>query len=111
MEANKIDLIIFYNMSHNQLKLLQLPINSTNGYSAMVVCTFLSAPMMFMSAQLLTLTSIRPSQYISLLDNFLLDISVLGLLATLWTIFVFLVSKNWRSMPHCQTLVLVASQW
>ena len=76
----------------------------------MVVCTFLSAPMMFMSAQLLTITNIDPKTYISLLDKFLLDISVLALLATAFTIFVFLISKNWRNMPHCQTLALIVGQ-
>ena len=76
----------------------------------MVVCTILSAPMMFVSAQLLTITSINPKDYIYYLDNFLLDISVLALLATIFTTFVFLVSKNWRNMPHCQTLALIGSQ-
>ena len=79
-------------------------------FSAMVVCTILSAPMMFVSAQLLTITSINPKDYIYYLDNFLLDISVLALLATIFTTFVFLVSKNWRNMPHCQTLALIGSQ-
>ena len=76
----------------------------------MVVCTFLSAPMMFISAQLLTITNINPKEYIYYLDNFLLDISILALLASIFTSFVFLVSKNWRGMPHCQTLALIASQ-
>ena len=79
-------------------------------YSAMVACTLMSAPMMFVSAQLLTITTINPNEYISLLDNFLLNISVLALFATFFTSFVFLVSKNWRSMPHCQTLALVITQ-
>ena len=79
-------------------------------YSAMVACTLMSAPMMFVSAQLLTITTINPNEYISLLDNFLLNISVLSLFATFFTSFVFLVSKNWRSMPHCQTLALVITQ-
>ena len=79
-------------------------------YSAMVACTLMSAPMMFVSAQLLTITTINPNEYISLLDNFLLNISVLALFATFFTSFVFLVSKNWRQMPHCQTLALVITQ-
>ena len=76
----------------------------------MVACTLMSAPMMFVSAQLLTITTINPNEYISLLDDFLLNISVLALFATFFTSFVFLVSKNWRSMPHCQTLALVITQ-
>ena len=76
----------------------------------MVACTLMSAPMMFVSAQLLTITTINPNEYISLLDNFLLNISVVALFATFFTSFVFLVSKNWRQMPHCQTLALVITQ-
>ena len=76
----------------------------------MVVCTLLSAPMMFVSAQLLTITYISPKDYIIYLDNFLLDISVLALLASIFTGFIFLISKNWRNTPHCHTLALISSQ-
>ena len=76
----------------------------------MVVCTLLSAPMMFVSAQLLTITYISPKDYIIYLDNFLLDISVLALLASIFTGFIFLISKNWRNTPHCHTLALISAQ-
>ena len=50
--------------------------------SAMVACTFLSAPLMFISAKMLTLTNLNPSNYISDLDSFLFDISIVSLIAT-----------------------------
>ena len=40
--------------------------------ASMVACTFISAPIMFISARLLSIKSIHPSEYIDELDNFLL---------------------------------------
>ena len=45
------------------------------------------------SARLLSIKDINPSDYINELDNFLLDVSVLSLLATLWVAFVFVISR------------------
>jgi hypothetical protein len=41
----------------------------------------------------LSIKDINPSDYINELDNFLLDVSVLSLLATLWVAFVFGISR------------------
>lgn len=78
--------------------------------SAMVMCTFLSAPIMFISARLLSIPNIDPSDYISELDNFLLDISIIGLLACVWVAFVLVISRKWNQVPHSVTLGLVGSQ-
>jgi hypothetical protein len=48
----------------------------------MVACTFLSAPLMFISAKMLTLTNLKPSNYINDLDSFLFDISIVSTIAT-----------------------------
>lgn len=48
----------------------------------MVACTFLSAPLMFISAKMLTLTNLTPSNYIKELDTFLFDISIVSIIAT-----------------------------
>ena len=48
----------------------------------MVACTFLSAPLMFISAKMLTLTNLTPSNYIEELDSFLFDISIVSIIAT-----------------------------
>ena len=44
--------------------------------SGMVACTFISAPIMFISARMLSVKSFDPSDYINQLDTFLLDISI-----------------------------------
>lgn len=77
---------------------------------SMVVCTFVSAPIMFISARLLSIRDINPSDYINELDNFLLDVSVLSLLGTLWVAVVLIISRRWRCSPHNVTLALVFSQ-
>ncbi len=44
-------------------------------------------------ARLLSIKDINPADYINELDNFLLDVSVLAFLATLWVSFVFVISR------------------
>ena len=78
--------------------------------TALVACTFISAPIMFISARLLSIKSVNPGDYIQDLDNFLLDISIVSLFACLWVIFVLINSKKWKEMPHLVTLLLTVSQ-
>ena len=78
--------------------------------TALVACTFVSAPIMFISARLLSIKSVNPGDYIQDLDNFLLDISIVSLFACLWVIFVLINSKKWKEMPHLVTLLLTVSQ-
>lgn len=55
---------------------------------SMVACTFLSAPFMFVSAKMITLTN--PSNYVTELDVFLFNMSMLGLaaLVSLWNLIL-----------------------
>ena len=78
--------------------------------TTLVASTFVSAPIMFISARLLSIKSVNPSDYIQDLDNFLLDISIVSLFACLWVIFVLINSKKCREMPHLLTLLLTVSQ-
>ncbi len=78
--------------------------------STMVVCTFVAAPIMFVSARLLSLTNIDPTDYIDDLTSFLLDISIAGLTASVWTVMVLLVTKKFVRVPHFMTVALVISQ-
>ena len=105
--------------------------------AAMVACTFVSAPIMFISAKLLSLKNINPEDYLKVLgtnivfptvslrskifmknykkilflpDPFLMDISILSLFACLWVIFVLINSKKWKQMPNYVTILLVFSQ-
>jgi predicted permease len=78
--------------------------------SAMVACTFVAAPIMFVSAKLMSLTDVDPKDYIDELDNFLLDISILGLAAAVWTAVVFFATKKHAKVPHFMTLALIIAQ-
>ncbi|XP_046463583.1 integral membrane protein GPR155-like isoform X1 [Daphnia pulex] len=79
--------------------------------SAVTAGTFLSAPLMFISAKMLTLTNLSPSNYIQDLDSFLFDISIISLIATAWVIGIFIVGRKCNKIPHFFTLCLVISQF
>jgi hypothetical protein len=58
--------------------------------SSMVACTFISAPLMFVSAKMITINKLKPSDYLQELDSFALDTSIAGVVAcvsiSLWQI-------------------------
>ena len=72
--------------------------------------TFMAAPLMFVTAKLLTLMNMDPRDYIDQLDLFLLDVSVVGLLAAGWVLFVLAVTGRGRHLPHRVTAVLAVYQ-
>ncbi|KAM3966225.1 LOW QUALITY PROTEIN: integral membrane protein GPR155 homolog anchor [Aphomia sociella] len=74
--------------------------------SSMVICTFLSAPMMFMSAQVISINK----DYADQLKKFGFDLSIVALVAAAWVLFVFIVTKKYKRMPHRLTLCLITSQ-
>lgn len=76
----------------------------------MVVCTFVSAPLMFVSAKMITITNCNPADYIKHLDAFTLDISIVSLMACIWVVLVFLLTKKISKVPHKITTFLVISQ-
>jgi hypothetical protein len=78
--------------------------------SAMVACTFISAPLMFVSAKMITLTKTDPSEYIKQLDSFTLDVSIIATVACCWVIFVFVLTKKITRLPHKITACLIISQ-
>ncbi|KAL1501570.1 hypothetical protein ABEB36_006870 [Hypothenemus hampei] len=79
--------------------------------SAMVACTFLSAPLMFVSAKMITITNCDPSEYVKELDSLTLDVSILGVIACVWVIFVFILTKKIWKIPHKITTCLVISHF
>ncbi|CAG0907177.1 unnamed protein product, partial [Cyprideis torosa] len=78
--------------------------------AAMVIGTFLSAPLMFISAKMVTLNSILPSSYISELSSFLLHIGVIGLVSGVWVFVLFLMARRWTKAPQFATMGLLLSQ-
>ncbi|XP_060802444.1 lysosomal cholesterol signaling protein [Amyelois transitella] len=74
--------------------------------SSMVICTFLSGPLMFLSAQVISINK----DYADQLKRFGFDMSIVVLIATLWVLTVFTVTKKYKRMPHRLTLCLLVSQ-
>ncbi|KAI5711782.1 hypothetical protein M8J75_003100 [Diaphorina citri] len=73
--------------------------------SSMVACTFLSAPIMFVSARLISLTTLERKDYEGALGKFNTDICVVSLFACVWLVTSFLCQKNSRSRHLLNRLV------
>ncbi|XP_064541363.1 lysosomal cholesterol signaling protein [Drosophila montana] len=77
---------------------------------SMVLCTFISAPLMFISAKMISLTNLKPLDYLHELDAFSFDISVAGAAACCWMLTLLIVTKRFKRMPQRITACLVLSQ-
>ncbi|XP_037932855.1 uncharacterized protein LOC119667623 [Teleopsis dalmanni] len=77
---------------------------------SMVLCTFISAPLMFISAKMISLTNLNPVDYLHELDAFSFDISIAGVAACGWVLLLLITSKRLKRMPHRITACLVLSQ-
>lgn len=78
--------------------------------NAITCSTFMAAPIMFITAKLLTLMHMNPSDYVPELNTFLLDVAVAGLLAALWVVLNLLITRKARQLPHSITLLLAIFQ-
>ncbi|KAL0101575.1 hypothetical protein PUN28_019012 [Cardiocondyla obscurior] len=82
--------------------------------SAMVACTFLSAPLMFVSAKVIDAVSsgMTPTSYARQLNIFSFDISVASATACVWLLVCFLGfgRKRYNHVTHRCTLCLVIAQ-
>ncbi|KAH8379317.1 hypothetical protein KR009_004178 [Drosophila setifemur] len=77
---------------------------------SMVFCTFISAPLMFISAKMISLTNLKPLDYLHELDAFSFDISVAGAAACCCVLVLLIVTKRFKRMPQRITFCLVLSQ-
>ncbi|XP_012995494.1 integral membrane protein GPR155 isoform X2 [Esox lucius] len=68
--------------------------------SGMVISTFLSAPILYVSAWLLTIPLMDPGPLVTELQNVSFNVSIISLLALLWTVAVMLLSKKFKKLPH-----------
>ncbi|KAK7939293.1 hypothetical protein WMY93_002619 [Mugilogobius chulae] len=68
--------------------------------SGMVISTFLSAPIMYVSAWLLTIRWMDPDVLRKSLQNVSFNISIVGLIVLVWTISVLFLSKKVKRLPH-----------
>lgn len=82
--------------------------------SAMVACTFLSAPLMFVSAKVVNAVyaGSTPANYAQQLNIFSFDISVASVIACIWLLICFLGfgRKRYNQVTHRCTLCLVIAQ-
>lgn len=82
--------------------------------SSMVACTFLSAPLMFVSAKLVNAVDagVTPASYAHQLNTFSFDISTISVVACIWLLICFLGlgRRKYKSVTHTYTLCLIISQ-
>ncbi|XP_022054586.1 integral membrane protein GPR155 [Acanthochromis polyacanthus] len=79
--------------------------------SGMVISTFLSAPIMYVSAWLLTMHWMDPQLLMNSLQNVSFNISIVSLVALVWTIPVMFLSKKFKRLPHMFTVNLFLAQF
>ncbi|KAK5861012.1 hypothetical protein PBY51_022442 [Eleginops maclovinus] len=79
--------------------------------SGMVISTFLSAPIMYVSAWLLTMRWMDPQLLMNSLQSVSFNISIVTLVAVVWTIVVMFLSKKFKRLPHVFTINLFLAQF
>ncbi|XP_053122925.1 integral membrane protein GPR155 isoform X2 [Hemicordylus capensis] len=79
--------------------------------SGMVISTFVSAPIMYVSAWLLTIPSMDPKRLASAVQNVSFDISIVSLVSLIWSLAVILLSKKYKQLPHMLTTNLLIAQF
>lgn len=77
---------------------------------AMVACTFISAPLMFISAKMISVSNMPPTDFIPALKNFELDISIAGLVAAVLLLVLFTLKKNFLKLPQKITMFILLCQ-
>ncbi|XP_052804651.1 integral membrane protein GPR155-like [Mya arenaria] len=78
--------------------------------TGMVVCTFLSAPLMFVSAKMMTVVVSSEMDYKTLLLDTSFDLSVVSLVFNVWILAVLIFSRKHKRMPHQFLICLVLAQ-
>ena len=77
--------------------------------SAMVICTILSSPLMFVSANMVR-SAYSKMNYKEDLGKFLNQLSMVSLPCIVWVLILFVVGKKYRSITHRVTLVILIGQ-
>ncbi|XP_059560015.1 lysosomal cholesterol signaling protein isoform X1 [Myotis daubentonii] len=78
--------------------------------SGMVISTFVSAPIMYISAWLLTFPSMDPKPLAYAIQNVSFDISIVSLVSLIWSLAILLLSKKYKQLPHMLTTNLLIAQ-
>ncbi|XKL59432.1 hypothetical protein PGB90_000448 [Kerria lacca] len=77
--------------------------------ASMVACTFLSAPLMFISAKMITASIMDKDHTVLLLKSYEFDISLLSFIGGIVVFLVFVMNHKFR-FPHRLTLLLTVVQ-
>lgn len=78
--------------------------------SSMVACTFISAPLMFISARMTSLDNTAPENHFRELQSYGCDLGIIGIILGVWLIFLFIMNKSYTKLPHKITGFLIISQ-
>ncbi|XP_014253111.1 integral membrane protein GPR155 [Cimex lectularius] len=78
--------------------------------SAMVACTFISAPLMFISAKMVSVSHLSPEDFIPTLHKFEVDLSIAAGVACIILLVVYIIKRNMWSLPQKITMCLIISQ-
>ncbi|XP_016122414.1 integral membrane protein GPR155-like isoform X2 [Sinocyclocheilus grahami] len=79
--------------------------------SGMVISTFLSAPIMYVSAWLLTIPWMEATSLVTELQDVSFNVSIVSLIALGWTLAVMLLSKKFRRLPQMFATNLILAQY
>lgn len=77
--------------------------------SAMVACTFLSAPLMFVSARMVTVSNLNPVEFLATLHKFEYDVSFVTAFASVWLLVMFIIDRKYQLLPNRMVMFLVLS--
>ncbi|KAF4080218.1 hypothetical protein AMELA_G00167890 [Ameiurus melas] len=78
--------------------------------SGMVISTLLSAPIMYLSAWLLSIPWMEATHLISELQEVSFNISIISIIALVWTVTIMVLSKKFQRLPHMFTTNLFLAQ-
>ncbi|XP_051871707.1 integral membrane protein GPR155 isoform X2 [Pristis pectinata] len=76
----------------------------------MVISTFVSAPIMYVSAWLLTVPSMQAEVLQSAIQDVSFDLSIVTLFFLVWTVAVMVLNKRFKQLPHLFSLNLLIAQ-
>ncbi|XP_055351620.1 integral membrane protein GPR155-like isoform X2 [Paramacrobiotus metropolitanus] len=77
--------------------------------TSLVLCTFVSGPWMFISAEIISLRSIERDNYADLLLSTEFQVGIISMAGSLWVVLVLILSKRWRRVLHSMTIGFLVS--
>lgn len=78
--------------------------------ASLVLCNVLSAPMLFISVKMVSVTRISAENYLLELTKFIEGISIVSIVAVIIILIVFVVAQKVSRIPHRFTCVLLIAQ-